>query len=458
MDPVDLVNDLDRRINRCRKRLLRNDAYYEGEQPLKYMAPALEAELGDRIAQLIINWPRMCVDAYENRLDIEGFRFAREDAGDDRLWDMFNENDGVHKYQQGHIEFLVCGRFYAIVGSPEVEGDVPVLTVEHPLQMTAIRDPKTRQLTSALKRWKEDDGSQWANLYLPNSTTTFTKSLGRWVVAEDDVHDVGRLLVTEFVNRGRMLRGDGVSEFHDVLPVADAANKMATDMMISGEFHAMPRRWAMGFTKEDFQDEHGNPVSAWSIIAGRIWSSGKKPTEAQLGQFAETDLKVFHDTIKVLAQLAAQLMYLPQDYMSFTSDNPTSADAMRASESRMIKRSERMQQTLTVGWKKVQQDMIRIADGKFDEKAKTLEVLWRDAATPTVAQKADATVKLTQGTNPIIDIEQAWEDLGYSEGAQKRMTERKAARASDNLIAGVAQFFRTDPATGKEIPTGNAAA
>lgn len=458
-EAVDVVTKLDRQISKCRRRLERYDRYYEGEQPLRYMAPALEAEIGDRVTQLVINWPRMCVDAYENRLDMTGFRFRSEDDRDEELWDLFVANDGVAKYTEGHIEHLVKGRFYVIVGAGE-DGAPPVFTVEDPLQMAAEHNPRTRQLEAVLKRWSEDDGSQWASLYVPNVRHTFTRKSGKWTEVTDgdigtDEHGKG-LLVTEFLNRGRILRRQGVSEFHDVIPIADAANKMATDMMISGEFHAMPRRWVVGMTAADFVDQDDQQLSTWSAVAGRIWGTKKKPNEVQYGQFPEADLAVFHNTIKVLAQLAGQLMYLPQDYMSFTSDNPTSADAQRATEARMVKRAERMQTTLGSGWKNVALDLLRLSANPRDiENAGTLEVLWRNAATPTVAQTADASVKLVQ--QDIIDAEQAQEDIGYTPGARKRMNERIAARAQQDLVGSVAELFRRDPQTGQELPNGSTA-
>ena len=128
--------------------------------------------------------------------------------------------------------------------------------------MVAHRDPKTRKVAAALKRWKDDDRVEWASLYLPDDTIQFIRKRGQgWVEDSRDNHQLGRPPVAVLLNRGRLLRQLGISEFHDIIPVADAANKMATDMMISGEFHAMPRRWAIGMTAEDFEDESGNPMS-----------------------------------------------------------------------------------------------------------------------------------------------------------------------------------------------------
>lgn len=437
MEPDKLVAILDRDIQHQRKRILRNDAYYEGEQPLRYMAPALEAEIGDRVTQLVINWPRLCADAYENRSDIEGFRFAGNDSSDDELWEMWQANDGDEQSQQAHLESLICGRSFVIVGSGETDDDPPVMTVEHPLQMTVRRDPKTRKITEGLKRWKDEDGVQRAALYLPDSTIQFERRRGSWTEIDRDDHELGRPPVAALLNNGRILRQFGRSEFHDIIPVADAANKMATDMMISGEFHAMPRRWAIGMSEADFQDEDGKPMSTFSVIAGRMWATDLKPNEVEVGQFPEANLEVFHATIKVLAQLAAQLMFLPQDYMSFTSDNPTSADALRSSESRLVKRAERKHTVWGGSWEDVQRMMMRFKTGEWDPKARSLETVWRDPSTPTIAQKADAVVKLKQAG--ILPVEFARQEMGYTTEQRKRMA---AEDLKDNDVLGTlaAQF------------------
>jgi len=452
MEPDELVVRLERQLQgRERQRVLRYDAYVEGNQPLRYMAPAIEAEVGERIAQVVLNWPRMIVDAYENRSDLEGFRYQKQDSGDAELWAMYQANDGDEQSQQAHTESLALGRSYVIVGSPDDEDDPPVMTVEHPLQVAVVRDPKTRRVSAALKRWKDDDGAQWATLYVPDSTITYvrsSRSSRTWSENDRDDHELGAVPVVPLVNRGRMLNQLGVSEFHDIIPIADAANKMATDMMLSGEFHAAPRRWALGFDEEDFTDEDGKPLSTWSAIMGRIWATSKKPSDAQVGQFPESDLAVFHNTIKVLAQLAAQLAFLPQDYMSFTSDNPTSADAIRASEARLVKRCERKHTTWGGGWEQVMRLMIRFQTGEWSKEAKSLETLWRDPSTPTVAQKADATVKLVQAG--IIPVEQGREDLGYSAIQRARMAEMDQRATDSGLLGSIAEQIRRDatPAAG----------
>lgn len=415
----------------------RVDRYFEGEQPLKYMAQAMQAEIGDRVSQLVLNWLRFGAEAYENRLDIEGFRYRGSSSSDDELWRVWQANGLDEQAQQAHLDALVLGRSYVIVGS-DAESDDPIVTVESPFQVFAERDPRTRRVTAAVKRWQEGEGKdavQRATLYLPDSTESFAFEEEWKSTGAADNHELGRVPVVPLVNRPRILRPDGLSEFQDVIPVADAANKMATDMMVSAEFHAMPRRWAVGMKADDFVDANGTPISVWSRDTGTLW--GSESSDAKFGQFQESDLTVFHNSIKLLAQLASQMLALPPHYLSFVGDNPASADAIRSSETQLVKRVERKHTYFGGSWEDVQRLVLRFKTGVWDEDAKTLEAVWRDPSTPTVAQVADATVKKVQ--TGIVPVEQARIDLGYTQQQRDNMVEMDARAKSNPDIANLAR-------------------
>jgi hypothetical protein len=413
-------------------RLAVYDQYYEGEQPLSFMIPVLVEKYGKRVTALILNWPRLVADAYEQRLDVEGFRYDGTDSSDADLREVWQFNNLDEQSQQGHLDSIILARSVVVVGSSESSDEPPLVTVESPFQMTYSRDPRTRRVRDALKRWQEDDGSQWGVCYQLGVTSTVTLEKDKWRVVAQDKHGLERIPVVPLVNRPRILRPDGLSEFHDVLPLADAANKMATDMMVSGEHYIMPRRWIFGLKKEDFKNEDGSDISTFDLMSGAIWSSENE--NAKAGQFPEAELRNFHETIKLLAQAAAQLAALPPHYMSFAGDNPASADAIRSSETQLVKRVERKQTYLGGAWEDVMRLVLRFQTGKFDPAARSLETQWRDPSTPTEAQKADAVVKKVQAK--IIPIEQAREDLGYSPTQRERMAEmdRSAARLGLDVI------------------------
>lgn len=397
------------------------DAYYEGTQPLSYLAPEIQAELSDRMRQLVINWPQLVVDALDERLDVEGFRYADSETTADDLWSVWQANDMDEGSQQAHVDALALKRSYAIVGTNEDDEDTPIVTAESALEVFAERDPRTRQVMAAVKRWEEPSAGvapvKWATLYLPDKRITFEQQKGVWTEVDRDEHNLGAVQVVPLANRPRLRHLDGTSELRAVIPISDAACKIASDMMVSAEYHAMPRRWATGLSRDDFADQDGQPLGAMSALAGRVWAN--EDANVKFGQFPEAQLSNFHDTINVLARLVAALTGLPPAFLGLATDQPPSADAIRASEARLVKRAERRQRAFGEAWERVMRVVLLVRDGELDPRTRKLETVWRDPSTPTFAQKADAVVKLH--ASGILPTEQAWEDLGYSAVQRDRM-------------------------------------
>ena len=427
------------------------DSYYEGEQPLSYLAPELQAEMDERIRQVVINWPQLVVDSLEERLDVEGFRFPEKAEADAELWRIWQANRLDSQSHQGHLDAFIQRRAYVIVGARENDPTTPLITVESALDVYAEHDPRTGQVVAAVKRWcEEDEGRspvEYATLYLPMATTWWVKDRsGTWMLDPDherDDHELGEVCVVPLANKARLKKPNGVSELKAVIPLSDAACKIATDMMVSAEYHATPRRVAFGFGEEDFQDQHGRPVSAFSRIIGRVWATERRrggsgeDGGADVIQFPEAQLKNFHDTINQLAKLVASLAGLPPHFLGYATENPASADAIRSSESRLVKRAERRQREWGEAWEQVMRLVLRIRDGEWDPRVLSLETIWRDASTPTVAQKADAAVKLHSAK--IVPLRQTREDMGYTQAQIARMEEQDEAAANSvmqRILAG----------------------
>jgi hypothetical protein len=319
----------------------------------------------------------------------------------------------------------------------------PIITVESPLEVHAEFDPRTREVAAAVKRWEEEDGDsrkvRHATLYLPNKTSWWLFDGGKWSLDPDyepDVHNLGKVPVTPVVNRPRLGRPGGKSELAAIIPLSNAANKIATDMMVSAEFHAMPRRWALGFGPEDFLDENNNKISSWSKVAGKIWATAKTRQDgAEVGQFAESDLANFHATLNLLAQMVGSLGALtPQTMGLQNAANPATADAIRAGESRLVKRAERRQKAFGGSHERTMRIADRIWTGTWRPELRRLETLWRDASTPTVAQTADAAVKKFQ--SHIVPLRQTREDLQYT-AEQIALMEEEDAKVAEQEQAAV---------------------
>jgi hypothetical protein len=426
----DLIRRHDNKLTRDLPLLKRYAALHEGEVPLKYMAPAVAAQFGDRISQLIINLPRYVVKTNENRLNIDGIRLDPSADADDVEQQAWADMDMPTVSHMAHVEALAHSRSYVSVGVDE-DGN-PCAAAESPLQVTSFQHPLTRTVTSAVKRWKHADGrTQMRTLYLPNSNATFIKLRGDWQPYSDDQveavdeHNIGRVLMNPFANSGTVLQPEGsMPEFWDIVPVFEALNKMATDMMVGSEFHALPRRWALNVAEADFEDENGNAVSPLEQIIGAVWAIPRAEGQLgagdpQVGQFPASDLRNFYEGIKLLLQVAAMLTGLPPHYLAMGGDNPASAEAIRESKDQLITNVERKQTGFNPSWRRTWQSVMAIRNGgTMPESARHLQLVWRDAGTASLGARADSALKLR--SERIISNDFAQEMVGLNAAERDR--------------------------------------
>ncbi len=460
--PLELTDEewlarLDARRKDRLKDIERYWSYYDNQQPLMYVAKILE-EQGDRFPPLRVNWPALVVDSLEERLDIEGFLLGDGDEPDDDLTAIWQGNDLDEFSGEGHISALVAQNSFIWIG-PGIEDDLPKVTVEYPDQVAVETDPATGRVIAAIKVWAVDENAsseEMASVQLPGGRiVTFEKGkkvdeAGQsWAKALEQHQTSPLVPVVPMLNRPR--RGRGRSELDNIIPLADAVNQTATNMLAAIEHHALPRRWAVNLAEQDFQDDQGKPLPAWKIATGAVWAipradddTGVLGEQAQprVGQFTGADLNNFHGSIRQLATLAASLYGLPPHYLGYASDNPASADAIRSAEARLVKRAERRQRTFGGAWERAMRIALAVM-GRDPAEANRLETVWRNAATPTKAAAFDAAVKGVQ--SGLIDVEQAREDVGYSAGQRARMRARSTGETAQvsNIVTGMRNLDRT---------------
>jgi hypothetical protein len=424
------------------------NAYYEGEHYLEQLGLAIPPEL--RRFSVFLDWPRTTVDALEMRLDVTGFRMPGKPA-DQSLWETWQYNNLINGQTEAHTDALALSRSYLCVGTNEVDPEFPRVTVESPMEMIAVRDPRTRRVEGALRLYGGDDSSAYpvsttavtsidnrATLYMPNETRWLILQDGSWVDEFDpDVHKLGTVPIVPMANRRRATRrtgalAEGVSEMATVIPIAESASRAITNAQLAQEVLAAPGRAVLGATKGDFVDEDGNVLSAWQSYFGAIWAIANP--DAKVQQFDAADLGNFEKIIGTYARLASGQTFMPIEYFGLNTQNPPSADGQRAGETRLIKKAERRQSTFGQDWADVQRIVLRFRDGEWDTEARRIETMWRDAGTPTIAQVTDAVSK--QYADGLIDWETAQEQLGRSPETIETMKKRRAADTAAALGFG----------------------
>jgi len=158
----------------------------------------------------------------------------------------------------------------------------------------------------------------------------------------------------------------------------------------------------------------------------------------QVGQFQANSPAPYFDQIRAYANLLAGETAIPVAYLGYPADgNPASADAIRALESRLVKKAERRQKQFGRTWQEVARLALLIRDGEVPPEFSQVRPIWRDPATPTVAA-ADAAVKLITAGVLTPDSEVTYNRLGFTDTDKAQLARDKATSSAVSLVAQIA--------------------
>ncbi|BCO41333.1 hypothetical protein MINTM001_24720 [Mycobacterium paraintracellulare] len=380
------------------------DKYYAGEQPLAYLSPEAKVALGSRFGRLSSNIPRLAVTSLAERLRVNGF------DGDEAttVWAAWLRCDLDQLAGVAHREALALGRSHAIVWA-DPRGRARV-SIESARQVAVQVDPGSRETVAAVKRWETltpagVPDQTFAVLYEPDRITRYVgKSASATVFTTAEVIDnpLGVVPVVTLRNSDRLLDA-GVSEMADLAPLIDALNKTLADMLVGSEYYARPRRWATGLELEErpVLDEQGNPVledgepvmEAVNPIPESDRTMVNESHEGRFGSLPAADLAAYEAAVRVLTSQIMAVSSLPAHYVGTLTDQPASADALRAAEASLTARAEAKQAMFGRAWEAVGRLVLAI-ENQRDPNEYRVAVRWADPATRSVAQEADAKVKL----------------------------------------------------------------
>lgn len=150
---VELLTALDGPQNRYSEL----DRYASGRQQLAYLSPAARIAL-PALNRIVSNIPGLAVTSLAERLRVTGFKGAD-------IWDAWLSNDLDQTSAILHREALTLGDSFAICWA-RADGS-PLVTVESARQVAVIKDPATREITGAVKRWTTKATTE-AMVYLPD--------------------------------------------------------------------------------------------------------------------------------------------------------------------------------------------------------------------------------------------------------------------------------------------------
>ena len=404
-----------------------NTNYYEAQRRPEAIGVTVPREMQKLLAH--VGYPRLYVDSIAERQAVEGFRIGDNDEADEELWQWWQANNLDIEAPLGYTDAYVHGRSFITISRPDPQIDLgwdpntPIIRVEPPTRMHATIDPRIGRVSRAIRVSYNEAGDeiQAATLYTLNETASWFKHEGEWVEWFNDTHGLGVVPVVPLPNRTRLSDLYGTSEITPELrSMTDAAGRILMLMQATAELMGVPQRLIFGIKPEDIGVDPETGQTLFDAYMARILAF--EDPDGKIQQFSAAELANFTNALDQIAKQVAAYTGLPPQYLSTASDNPASAEAIRAAESRLIKKVERKNLIFGGAWEEVMRIAYRMMKGgEVPPDMMRMETIWRDPSTPTYAAKADAAVKLYNGGAGVIPRERARVDMGYSIAQREEM-------------------------------------
>lgn len=448
------------------KELRDYEKWYSGEHRLAFASSKFNEAFGHLFGRFADNWCEVVVDAVEERLNVEGFRFGDSPDADSDAWDIWQRNQLDADSQLAHTDMLSMGYGYSLVWGDD-DGE-PLITVESPLEAIVAHEAGSRRRRAAgLKQWRDDDGYLYACLYLPDDLYKFRsrdKSTGLsvdaddlgvtwvpWQPRSDDTwpleNPLEKVPLVPLYNRPRTTKpGIGRSEIAGLIPIQKAINKLCVDLLVASEFGSFRQRWASGLELD--HDDNGNPINPFRNFPGALWAAeggDDSHGEVKFGDFGETNLGNIVKAVEMFVQHCASQSRTPPHYLNASADR-LSGESIKAAETGLVAKCRRKMRPTGEGWEETERLAFAV---KGDPRAEEwrAETIWADPESRTESEHVDALVKKKQIGVP---DQQLQEDAGYSPQQRARFRAMRAQDALEGLIAPPAPVQLALPAPREE--------
>lgn len=401
------------------------DAYYEGDHVLHFATRKFREAFGSLFQAIADNWCQLVVDSAVERLTVQGFRFGTGSGADDAAWDIWQASGMDAQAEMLHTEAVKLSEAYWLVEPPpRTSSDPPQITCEHPSQMIVALDPANHRVRrAAFKKWGDDDGYAYANLYLPTFTFKYRSqrklkaSEGRridWQQIGRFPNRLGEVPVIPVRNAPGMLRG-GMSDLQVMYPVQNALNKLLSDMLIGSEYQAYPQRVLLGV--EIPRGPDGLPARAQELQASQARIMAIANPDAKVAEWNASDLSAFVTARSHLIHGMTAQTKLPAHYMTGETAR-ASGDALKAGETGLVAKTNRKKKPFGEAHEDTMRLSFKAMGDDTRARAVKAETIWKDSESRTFGELIDGLVKLSTIGVP---YEVLWERAGFSPTEIARM-------------------------------------
>lgn len=356
-----------------------------------------------------LGWGSKAVDSLADRL------VFREFANDTyNLNEIFQLNSMDILFDDAKLSALInsCSFIYISEG----EDGFPRMQVVQGSEATGILDPITRLLTEGYVVLSRDEqGKPYEELYFVTGQTDYYVE-GELV--ESIPNSAPAPLLVPIIHRPDSTKPFGRSRITpSAIYYQNYAKRTLERADITAEFYSWPQKYAVGLSQD------AEPMESWKATVSSFLQftkddDGEAP---KLGQFNVPSMSPFTEQLRTAASGFAGETGLTLDDLGFPSDNPSSAEAIKASHETLRLQAEKAQRDFSNGFLNAGYLAASLRDNFsyrrnqfYQTKPKWEPVFKPDAS--TISLIGDGAIKINQAIPGYFDNENL-RDLTGIEGA-----------------------------------------
>ena len=318
-----------------RSRVLLRYKYYDMKNGIKYFRTLIPSEFLWMAETL--GWCGKAVDSLGDRLS---FREFREDNFD--LNTIFAMNNGDILPDSAMLSALIGSCCFVYI-SEDVDG-YPRLQVIDGSNATGDPDPITGMLKEGYAVISRDkNGNPELEAYFLPGRTEYYR--GNQLI-RTDTHFAPYPLLVPIIYRPDAMRPMGHSRISRAcMNLMQGALRTLLRSEVSAEFYSFPQKYVTGLAQDTEVDKWKATVA--SILTFTKDEDGQSP---HLGQFTQQSMSPFTEQLRTFASLFAGETGLTLDDLGFVTDNPSSAEAIKASHENLRLAARKAQKTFGSGF------------------------------------------------------------------------------------------------------------
>lgn len=388
------IEYLRKRLEIKRVRVLTRYQYYEMKNAIRYMSESTPPEM--RWLKTTSGWCAKAVDSLADRIV---FRDFEEDNFE--LFEIFQMNNPDVIFDSAVLSALISSCCFIYI-SPD-EDDYPRLQVIDGSNATGTIDPITGLLQEGYAVLERDDNDKAIlEAYFTKGNTQYIRKGSK--APYNVKNDAPYPLLVPIIYRPDAKRPFGHSRISRAcMGIQQSALRTIKRSEISAEFYSFPQKYVLGLSGDVEIDKWKATMTSMFTLTKD--EDGDTPT---MGQFTQQSMAPYIDQLKMFASMFAGETGLTLDDLGFVSDNPSSAEAIKASHENLRLVARKAQRTFGSGFLNVGYLAACVRD-KFPYQRKQLYLtkpVWEPIFEPDAAMLSsigDGAIKLNQAVPGYFD-------------------------------------------------------